>query len=79
MPRPEIRKVHICEYCGKEYETSQAAERCERDHDIVLVKIPRIALRKLISYTVSGDPRYLTRDVVEILQKYNKLKGTYDG
>ncbi len=74
MTKIEDFKTYICNVCNKSYKTIDEARNCELGHDIVLLPIERSDLKRLILFIRTGEGNILTSTLVELLEKYNKLK-----
>lgn len=75
MPTPVTQTLYRCEHCGKVYPTEKGTIDCEMSHDLIVIKLERRQLKAITSFAITGNPDYITPDIVEILQRYNKIVG----
>jgi len=78
MPKTLTREVFKCVYCGKEFNTEEAAKRHEQvEHDIIYVALERSEYNKLLQFmyaNVDSATKMLTEDTWRKLTKIARAK-----
>lgn len=76
MPEVFEKKEYKCNLCSRLYKTPDEARECEQGHDIVYLPIERADLMRLIQFVATGEPKLLTRSLIDLLQKYSNARTT---
>ena len=60
----------FCFYCKKDFLKKINAEKCVKEHELILVPIAKEDLGRLNQFLYSKEDKLLTQSLVEILRKY---------